>query len=102
MLEVEGCAHAARTPSAAMSLARRMLALPALQTRKIAPHPLGIDLTAGQVHVGVGDQRSLVGRERHPLGEHVVGVGQARAAKRFGAVGELHAVLVEHRAVLGT
>ena len=54
----------------------------------------------GQVHVGAGDQAAFVALERHPLGEHVVGVGQPRAAVRLGLVRELDAVLVEQAAGL--
>ena len=78
--------------------AGRVLALPALQADQVAAHPVGIDLAARQVHVGLADQSPLVGGERHPLGEHVVGVGQPRAAERLGQVGERHAVLVQQLA----
>ncbi len=39
---------------------------------EIAPCLGDVDLASGQVHVGLLDQSALVGRERHPLGEHVV------------------------------
>ena len=42
----------------------------------------------------------LVAGERHPLGEHVVGVGQARLRDRPGQVGELDAVLAQQAAGL--
>jgi hypothetical protein len=54
------------------------------------------------VHVRVGDQTTLVGGERHPLGEHVIGVGQPRAAVGPGEIGEGDAVLVQQPPVLGT
>ena len=44
--------------------------------------PARVDLAAGQVQVGLGDQAALVALQRHPLREHVVGVGQARASRR--------------------
>ena len=45
-------------------------------------------------------RRSLVAGERHPLGQHVVGVGQPRAAVGPRLVRELDAVLVEQLARL--
>ena len=60
-----------------------------------------VDLAAGEVHVGVRDQPALVGGERHPLGEHIVGVGQARAAVGAREIGEGDAVLVQQRSRLG-
>ena len=59
-----------------------------------------VDLAAGQVQVGLADQALLVALERHPLGEHVVGVGQPRRAERARLVRELDAVLVEQLAGL--
>ena len=52
------------------------------------------------MQVGLGDDPALVALERHPLGEHVVGVGQARRAVRARLVGELDAVLVQQPAGL--
>ena len=54
----------------------------------------------GQVQVGLGDQAPLVALERHPLGQHVVGVRQPRGAVRARLVRELDAVLVEQLAGL--
>ena len=45
--------------------------------------------------------RALVAGQRHPLGEHVVGVRQARASVRPRLVGERDAVLVEQAVGLG-
>ena len=52
----------------------------------------------GRCMFAVGDQAPLVAGERHPLGEHVVGVRQPRAAVGPRLVGELDAVLVEQLA----
>ena len=54
-------------------------ALPLGQPPEVAAHLLRVDLAAREVHVGVADQPLLVGPDHHPLGEHVVGVGQLRA-----------------------
>src|SRR5829696_1748982 len=76
------------------------LALPAAQPPDVALEHLRVDLAARQVHVGLGDQAPLVALERHPLGQHVVGVRQPRGAVRAGLVRELDAVLVEQTAGL--
>ena len=76
------------------------LALPAAEAPDVALDLARVDLAAGQVHVGAGDQPPLVALERHPLGQDVVGVGQARAAVRLGLVRELDAVLVQQAAGL--
>ena len=52
-------------------------------TRRSAPRSrrtcAGSSWRPGEVHVGVADQRGRSSaRQRHPLGEHVVGVGQPR------------------------
>ena len=39
------------------------------QPEQVAPHHLGVDLASGKVHVGFGDQASLIRLERDPLGE---------------------------------
>ena len=60
-------------------------ALPGPQPAQVAPHLAGIDVAARQVHVGVGDQPALVAAQRHPLRQHVVGVGQPRPGRRIAA-----------------
>src|SRR3954462_13268588 len=54
--------------------------LPLRQAPEVAAHLLGVDLAAGQVHVGLRDEVVLVAGQGHPLGQRVVGVGQARGA----------------------
>src|SRR4051794_14661809 len=76
------------------------LALPPAEAPDVARDLARIDLTAGQVHVRGGDQAALVAVERHPLGEHVVGVGKSCRAVRARLVGELDAVLVQEAAGL--
>ncbi len=76
----------------------RLPALPALEAQQVPAHPVGVDLASGEVHVRLADQPPLVARQRHPLGQHVVGVGQTRAAVGPGLVGERHAVLAEQLA----
>src|SRR2546422_740352 len=75
----------------------RALALPAREALQITTDEVRVDLATGQMHVGVVDQAALVGRQRHPLGEHVVGVGQPRAAVGSRVVREGDAVLVEQQ-----
>ena len=75
-------------------------ALPLAEAPEVALNLLRVDLAAGQVEVGLGDQAALVALQRHPLGEHVVGVGQAGGAVRARLVRELDAVLVEQLAGL--
>ena len=70
-------------------------ALPLRQPPQVALDLARVELAAGQVHVGRRDQPALVAGQRHPLGQHVVGVGQPRAAVRPRVVGEGDAVLVE-------
>ena len=95
------CALSARGDAAGRARrAAQALALPLAQAPEVAAHLLGVDLAAGQVHVRGRDQVLLVAGERHPLGQHVVGVGQARAAVGPRLVGELDAVLVEQLAGL--
>src|SRR4051812_40265031 len=77
------------------AVALEALALPAAEAPDVALDLARIDLAAREVHVRAGDQAALVALERHPLGQHVVGVGQPRGAARLGLVGELDAVLVE-------
>ena len=84
----------------ARSACGQALALPLAQAPEVAADLLGIDLAAGQVHVRAGDQAPLVAGQRHPLRQHVVGVGQPRAAVGPRLVGELDAVLVEQLARL--
>ena len=108
-------AMAAAKPSRRASRARRRLlprlvlaalgaaeprALPLAEAPEVALDLLGVDLAAGQVEVGLGDQAALVALQRHPLGEHVVGVGQAGGAVGARLVRELDAVLVEQLAGL--
>ena len=76
------------------------LALPLAEAPEVALDLLRVDLAAGQVHVRLGDQALLVALERHPLGEHVVGVGQPRRAVGPRLVRELDAVLVQQPAGL--
>ena len=77
-----GLARAAHALTAACFAALRAAhargRAPTPQPPQVAPHLLRVDLPAGQVHVGVADQAVLVGADHHPLGEHVVGVGQLR------------------------
>ena len=70
---------------------------PRRRAAQVAPDPLRVDLPARQVHVRVGDQPALVRPQRHPLGEHVVGVRQPRAPVRSRVVGERDAVLAQQR-----
>ena len=79
---------------------RRAAALPLGQAPQVAAHPRRIQLPADQVHVGLADHAALVRGQRHPLGQHVVGGGQARVAVAV-QVGELDAVLAQQRPVLG-
>ena len=51
--------------------------------------------------LAVADQLALVGAQRHPLGEHVVGVGEPLLRLRVGAIGEADAVLAQQLAGLG-
>src|SRR6476661_7455473 len=81
--------------------AAHALALPLAQAPEVAADLPGVDLTAGEMHVGRLDQAALVAGERHPLGQDVVGVGQPRAAVGPRLVGELDAVLVDQPARLG-
>ncbi len=67
---------------------------------EIATDLLGIDLPPWEVHVRRGDEATLVARQCHPLGQHVVGVREARGAVRPRLVGELDAVLAEQLAGL--
>src|SRR3954452_23089322 len=60
--------------------AREPAALPLAEAPEVALDLPGVDLAAGQVEVGLGDQAALVPLERHPLRQHVVGVGQPRGA----------------------
>src|SRR3954470_13148327 len=71
------------------------LALPAAEPPDVALHLARVDLAAGAVHVRGADEAPLVALERHPLGQHVVGVRQPRGAVGLRLVGELDAVLVE-------
>src|SRR6478736_3925796 len=82
------------------SRALEALALPAPEAPDVALDLLRVHLAARQMHVGRGDEAAFVALERHPLGEDVVGIGQARAAVRLGLVRELDAVLVEQAAGL--
>src|SRR4051794_13369759 len=79
-------------------VALEALALPAAELPDVALDLARVDLAAGQVHVRGVDQAPLVALERHPLGEHVVGVREPRRAVGLGLVGELDAVLVEQPA----
>ncbi len=80
--------------------ALQALALPAAEPPDVALEHLRVDLAAREVHVGLGDQAALVALEGHPLGEHVVGVGQPRRAVGARLVRELDAVLVQQPAGL--
>ena len=90
VLEVEAgprSAHGAGTRTAAVRVAAgaaaaRALALPLAQAPQVALDLARVDLAAGQVHVRRLDQPPLVAGERHPLREHVVGVGQPRRCRR--------------------
>src|SRR5215212_6240473 len=75
--------------------------LPLAQAPEVAPDLPRVDLAAGLVHVRAPDQAVLVAGQRHPLGQHVVGVGQAGRAVGAAQVRELDAVLVEQLARLG-
>src|SRR5215210_1980600 len=77
------------------------LALPAAQPPEVSLDLARVDLAARQVQVGLGDDPPLVTLQRHPLREHVVGVGQAWRAVRAGLVREFDAVLVQQPAGLG-
>ena len=81
-------------------MALEALALPAAEAPDVTRDQARVDLAAGQVHVRRGDQAALVALERHPLGEHVVGVRQPRGPVRLGLVGELDAVFVQQPAGL--
>ena len=59
-----------------------------------------VDLPAREMHVRRLDQAPLVAGQRHPLGQHVVGVREPRAAVRARLVRERDAVLVEQPAGL--
>ena len=74
---------------------------PLTQPDQVAPHLLGVELAPGDVHVGHRDQLALPGPQRHPLGEHVVGVGEPLPERRLGAIGEADAVLVQQLAGAG-
>src|SRR4051812_27552576 len=76
----------------------RLLALG--QAPEVAADLLGVDLATGQVHVGLVDEMTLVAGQGHPLGQRVVGVGQARRPVGPRLVGEGHAVLGEQVARL--
>ena len=52
-------------------------AFPLGEAPQVAAHAGRVELAADEVHVGAADHAILVGGERHPLGEHVVGGGQA-------------------------
>src|SRR3954447_18011847 len=69
--------------------------LPLAQAPEVAPDLPRVDLAAGLVHVRPPDEAVLVARQGHPLGQHVVGVGQAGPAGRGGRGRGLHAGLVE-------
>src|SRR3954454_2883693 len=110
MLEVEvtvsGGGHTAESTSPLRGAAGRAavpleaLALPAPETPDVALHLLWVHLAAGKMHVGAGDQATLVALERHPLGQHVVGVRQPGRAVGLGLVRKLDAVLVQEPAGL--
>src|SRR5690348_18420098 len=87
-------------PARRPAVALEALALPAAEAPDVALDLARIDLAAGQVHVGRADQAPLVALERHPLGEHVVGVRKPAGSERARLVGELDAVLVEQAAGL--
>src|SRR5437899_1311430 len=76
-------------------LALEALTLPAVQTPQVTADLVGVHLAPGLVHVGVGDQALLVAGEGHPLGQHVVGVGEPGAPVGSALVGELDAVLAQ-------
>src|SRR5688572_12365530 len=82
-----------RTHRVALRGALEALALPAAEPPDVALEHLRIDLAAWEVHVGLGDQAPLVALERHPLGQHVIGVRKPGRAVGPGLVGELDAVL---------
>ena len=71
---------------------------PLAEPHEVAADVVGVELAARQVHVGRADQPALVAAQRHPLGEDVVGVGQALAVLAVVAVGEADAVLAEQLA----
>src|SRR5829696_10230372 len=73
-------ASVGRTDGVAPCRALQALALPAAEPPDVALEHLRVDLAAREVHVGLGDEAPLVALERHPLGQHVVGVGQAGGA----------------------
>src|SRR4029077_12223040 len=73
------------------------LALPACEPGQVARDPFRIDLAAWQMHVRVRDQPVLIGCQRHPLRQHIVGIGQSRAPVRPRVVGERNAVLAQQR-----
>src|SRR6185503_9873815 len=82
-------------------LAVAAAALPLGEAPQVAAHPRRVELATDQVHVGAADHAVLVGGERHPLGEHVVGCGEPMAAAVAGEVGELDAVFAEQLPGLG-
>src|SRR4051812_41490563 len=89
-----------RSPARGPAVALEALALPAAELPDVALDLARVDLAAGKVHVRRVDQAPLVALERHPLGEHVVGIRQPRGAVGLGLVRELDAVLVEQAAGL--
>ena len=93
-------AGSASCSAPARSARAHALALPAAQPPEVALDLARVDLAARQVQVRLGDDPALVALQRHPLREHVVGVGQARRAVRTRLVGELDAVLVQQPARL--
>src|SRR3954469_6661039 len=104
-------ARAARRPTVSALGSRRAAALlarqaaeaqllPLAEAPEVAANLLGVDLPTREGHVGLVDEAVLVAGQRHPLGEHVVGVGEPCAAVGPGLVRERDAVLVEQLAGL--
>src|SRR4051794_21020629 len=88
-----GCVAACRFSRARRLQGTASLALPLREPPEVPAYPARVDLATRQVHVRVADESFLVARERHPFGEDVVGVGQARLRDRAAQVGKLDAVL---------
>src|SRR3954452_7506814 len=74
--------------------------LPLAQAPEVATDLPRVDLAPGLVHFRPPDEAVLVAGQGHPLGQHVVGVGQAGRAVGARLVGERDAVLAQQLARL--
>src|SRR5665213_1104111 len=75
-------------------------AVPARERGDIRAHGVGVVLAAGEMEVGARHQAALVGGQRHPFREDVIGRRQPARAVRALAVGELDAVFAEQARAL--